>query len=74
MTETKTSFWRNHADTIAIIGVNIAIGAILVTMFVSSMHRIDAANARIDSLQIAANARMDTIYTMFYDLLKEVKK
>jgi len=61
--DTKPSFLRDHADTLAIIGVNLAIAAILVTMFISNSHRIDATNSRID-----------TLHTMFYDLLKEIKK
>lgn len=51
------------ADTWAIIGVNITIGAILFGMWISNTSRIDASNARIDALHV-----------MFYDLLKEVKK
>lgn len=63
MTEKKESFLRNHADTLAIMGLNICIAAVLMTMWVSQSSRIDGANARIDC-----------IYVMFYDLLKEVKK
>lgn len=63
----KSSFMKEHADTMAIIGVNIAIAAVLVTMWISHAHRMDASNARMDS----ANARMDTIHMMFYDLLRE---
>ncbi len=59
----KQGFLRNHADTVAIIGVNLAIAAILVTMMISHSSRIDQANARID-----------TLHVMFYDLLREVKK
>jgi hypothetical protein len=58
----KSGFLKNHIDTLAIIGVNIAIAAILVGMFISNSNRIDAANTRSDGL-----------YTMCYDLLKEVK-
>ncbi len=58
----KPNFLKNHADTLTIIGVNIGIAAILVTMWISHAHRMDAANAR-----------MDSIHTMFYDLLKESK-
>lgn len=68
--EDKPSFLKNHLDTIAIIGVNVAIGAILVSMWISHSHRIDAVNSRLD----AASSRMDTLHMMFYDLLKEVKK
>jgi hypothetical protein len=59
----KSSFFKNHTDTLAIIGVNLAIAAILTTMWISNSHRVDAANARSDAL-----------YVMFYDLLKEGKK
>jgi hypothetical protein len=59
----KENFLKNHADTLAIIGVNIAIAAILITMSLSNSSRIDAANSR-----------MDTLHVMFYDLLKEWKK
>lgn len=63
MSEQKQSFMKNHADTIAIIAVNLTVAAILVSMCISNSSRIDAANAR-----------MDTIHIMFYDLLREVKK
>lgn len=60
--ENKPNFLRDHADTLAIIGVNIAIGAILVSMCIFHAHRMDSANQRID-----------TMHTMFYDLLREKK-
>ncbi len=53
-------FLKNHADTMMIIGVNIAVAAVLITMQL-------AASSRIDS----ANQRMDTMHMMFYDMLKE---
>lgn len=56
-------FLKNHADTLAIIGVNIAIFAMLVTMWISNAHRIDSANARTDQLQM-----------LCYDLLKEIQR
>ena len=59
----EPGFFKNHADTIAIIGVNLAIAAILLTIFLSNMSSISAANTRID-----------TLHVMFYDLLKESKK
>lgn len=52
-TNNKPSFLKNHADTVAIIGVNIAIAAILVTMCISNSHRVDAVNARSDALYSA---------------------
>ena len=61
--DNKQSFLKNHVDTLAIIGVNIAIAAILITMWISHAHRMDCANQRID-----------TLHTMFYDLLKEGRK
>ena len=59
----KPSFLKNHADTIAIISINVAIAVMLVTMIISNSHRIDAVNARADAIHLA-----------FYDLLKEVRK
>jgi hypothetical protein len=59
----ENSFFKNHTDTLAIIGVNIAIAAIMFSLWISNSHRVDAANARSDA-----------IYVMFYDLLKETKK
>jgi hypothetical protein len=46
----KPSLFKNHSDTLAIIGVNIAIAAVLVSLWVSNTHRVDAANARSDAL------------------------
>jgi hypothetical protein len=46
----RPSFFKNHSDTLAIIGVNLAIAALLVTMFISNTNRIDAANIRSDNL------------------------
>jgi hypothetical protein len=66
----KPSFLKNHMDTIAIIGVNIAIAAILVTMWVSNMHRVDASNARIDT----ANARSDALHVHLTNLIMELRK
>ena len=68
--ENKPSFLKNHADTLAIIGVNLAIATMLVGLCISNMSSIACANARMD----AANARMDTLHTMFYDLLKEKRQ
>ena len=61
--ESKQSFLKNHADTLAIIGVNLAIAAILTTMWISNSHRIDACNARLDST-----------YQVIIELLKEGRK
>ncbi len=49
-------------QTLSIIATVIGTGFYLHCEMASQASRIDAANARIDSL-----------YTMFYDLLKEVK-
>lgn len=70
MTEQKQSFLKNHADTLAIIGVNLGIAAILMAICLSNIASIENASIRMD----AANARMDTLHVMFYDLLKESKK
>ena len=59
----KQSFLRNHADTLAIIGVNLGIAALLLSIILSNMSSINSVNARID-----------TLHVMIYDLLKEGKK
>lgn len=59
----RPNFFKSHADTIAIIAVNLAIAAILISMIISNSHRIDAANARTDQL-----------HNQFYELLKEGRK
>lgn len=62
MNEEKQSFLKNHADTVAIIGVNLAIAALIISMTLNNTAAIAAANTRID-----------TLHVMFYDLLKENK-
>lgn len=57
------SFLKNHADTIVIIGFNIAIFAILVSICISTSHRIDSSNARTDFLS-----------TQIIELMREIKK
>jgi hypothetical protein len=66
----KQSFLKSHADAIAIVGVNIALITICVSLWISESHRIDAANARSDAL----HARSDLLHSEFCDLLKEGKK
>ena len=66
----KPSFLKNHADTVAIMGLNLAIAGILIALYISNVSNISSVNARMD----AANSRMDTLHVMFYDLLKEGKK
>jgi hypothetical protein len=66
----KMGFFKDHADTLAIIGVNLAIGAFMLSFMISTSHRVDAANVRLD----AANVRMDTVQMMIYDMLKEGRK
>lgn len=54
---------KNHWDTIAIIGVNLAVAGLLMALCISNNSQIHATNAR-----------MDTLHVMFYDLLKESKR
>jgi len=61
-TQKQSNFFVDHGDTLAIIGVNLAGLAILVSMWLSHAHRMDAANTRID-----------TIHVLIYDMLKEKK-
>ena len=51
------------ADAWAIIFVNVIIGIVMYCVGSSNSSRIDETNARID-----------TTYKMFYDLLKDTKK
>ncbi len=60
------NFFKNHADTVAIIGVNVGIAAILIMMCLSNMAAIYSANSRMDM----ANARMDAMHIMIYDIIK----
>jgi hypothetical protein len=61
--EKTEGFFKNHADTLAIIGVNLALFALLLTLCITNSHRIDAANARSDQL-----------YVEFCQLIKDVRK
>jgi len=69
MNKYNDNFFKDHADTLAIIGVNLAIAGFILTIALTNMSNISAVNSRMD----AANTRMDTLYVMFYDLLKEGK-
>jgi hypothetical protein len=75
--EQRQSFLRNHADTITIISVNIAIAGIYLAILLSNISGIasvnsrqDAANARMD----AANARMDAFQAMMHNESKEFRE
>lgn len=50
-TENKASFVSQHADTFAIIGVNLAGLALLVSMWLSHANRMDSVNTRMDTIQ-----------------------
>lgn len=63
MNQNDKGFFKNHADTIAIVAVNLTIAAIITSMWVSNTHRIDAANARTDQ-----------IYQVILEILKEGRK
>jgi hypothetical protein len=47
----KTGFFRNHIDTFAIMGLNIAIAGLLVSLYVSNSSNITAINSRMDTMQ-----------------------
>ena len=44
------SFFKNHSDTLAIMGVNVAIAAIILSLWISNSHRLDAVNVRMDTM------------------------
>ena len=54
---------KNHWDTIAIIGVNLAVAGILMALCLSHNSQIAATNSRIDQT-----------YVMIYDILKDGRK
>ncbi len=70
----KQNFFKNHSDAIAIVTVNLAICAIMISMFISHSSRIDSANSRIDNAIAISNAKIEKVTDMFYALLAEVKK
>jgi len=45
-----SGFFKSHADTIAIIGVNLAMIAVLLSICLSNISSVAAANARMDNL------------------------
>ena len=63
----KPSFLKNHADTVAIIGVNLGIAAILVAILLSNISSISAVNARTDLLM----QMIHTETTNFHNEMKE---
>ncbi len=66
----KQSFLRDHADTIAIIGVNLALAGFILSLVLMNMSNITASNSRMD----AANARIDNVCNMIYEIIKEGRK
>lgn len=74
MMENKIGFLKNHADTIAIIGVNIALAAILVSMWVSNTHRVDAANARTDTIICLIHQEFKDFHGRLISLEERMKK
>jgi hypothetical protein len=65
--ESKPSFLKNHADTIAIMGLNLAIAGILIALYISNVSNISAVNSRQD----AANSRFDQMHTLIYQEMKD---
>jgi len=57
-------------QTFTVIGVNIAMFGLLISMYVSNTHRIDQSNSRLDQM----NQRLDAVQMMIYDSLNVLKK
>ena len=75
--EKKASFLKHHADTLAIIAVNIAMMGILVSLFISNNSSISVINQNILSTNQridATNSRIDKTYNLIYDILNKDKK
>jgi len=67
MNKEKQSFLKNHADTIAIIGVNLAIAALLLSIILTNMSNINAVNARIDNTIILIYDEMKDFHNHMKD-------
>ena len=63
----KGNFFKDHVDTLAIIGVNLAGLAILISLSIANMSSIAAANSRMDQ----TNSRIDNTYNMIYEMIRE---
>lgn len=61
MQNEKPSFLRNHVDTLAIIGVNLAAIAILISMWMSATSRIDAIYSNFLLSQEQSNEKWNQI-------------
>lgn len=61
MSVQKQSFFKDHADAIAIIASNVglilAVVVIMITLWLSNSSRVDSAHNRIDAVHV----RIDTI-------------
>lgn len=69
----ESSFFKRHMDALMVVGVNLAIAAILVSMIISESHRIDQVNSRLDATCAridATCARIDAMYSIIYDIVK----
>lgn len=62
----KTGFIKAHGDTITIVGVNIALAAMMMSMWISNTSGISACNARID----ATMSRIDGMYEVLMNHVK----
>ena len=62
MKEEKQTFLRDHADTIAIIAINVGLflsmAAFMIALWISNSNRLDNAHNRIDS----TNTRIDSLH------------
>ncbi len=65
--EKTERFFKNHADTLAVIGVNLAIAGIYLTLLISNIHRVDAVNSRSDGI-------MNLIQQQMLDFKNESKE
>ena len=65
----KQGFFKIHSDAIAVIGVNIAIAAILVSISLFQGSRLDNLASRMDS----TNSRIDSTMNLIASLQKEMK-
>lgn len=67
----KESFLKQHGDAAAVIGVQIGIAALLLTVMIwmgsTAQAQISSMNARQDAM----NARLDTVQMLIYQEMKD---
>lgn len=68
------SFFERPNDTWAIIGVNVAMLAVMMTLFMAQGSRIESMDAKFNARFDAMTSRIDTVQMIIFDMIKDGKK